>query len=87
MGLCNPDSQHRPMACAGNSGSRSVYLLTAGLLIITLILGLFWLKDRLASPLLARIAYSALTARLAVIGGAFSIIGILQLLAEFAGMD
>ena len=62
-------------------------LLIAGLLIITLIIGLFWLKDRLASQLLVRIAYSGLTARLAVIGGAISTIGILQLLAEFAGLD
>lgn len=59
----------------------------AGLLIIILIIGLFWLKDRLASQLLARIAYSGLVARLAVIGGAISIIGILLLLAEFAGLD
>ena len=62
-----------------------MYLLVAGLLLLTLIIGLFWLKQRLASPLLARIAYSGLTARLAVIGGAFSIIGILLLLAELAG--
>lgn len=59
----------------------------AGLLIIILIIGLFWLKDRLASQLLARIAYSGLVARLAVIGGAISIIGILLMLAEFAGLD
>ncbi|TNF88278.1 MAG: hypothetical protein EP300_08355 [Gammaproteobacteria bacterium] len=64
-----------------------MYLLMAGLLIITLIIGLFWLKDRLASHMLARIAYSGLTARLAVVGGAFSVIGILLLLAEFAGLD
>lgn len=59
----------------------------AGLLIIILIIGLFWLKDRLASQLLARIAYSGLVARLAVIGGAISIIGILLMLAEIAGLD
>lgn len=64
-----------------------MYLLITGLLIITLIIGLFWLKDRLASQLLARIAYSELTARLAVVGGAFSVIGILLLLAQFAGLD
>lgn len=64
-----------------------MYLLMAGLLIITLVVGLFWLKDRRASPLLARIAYSGLTARIAVLGAAFSIIGILLLLAEFAGLN
>lgn len=64
-----------------------MYLLMAGLLIIILIIGLFWLKDRLASQLLARIAYSGLVARLAVIGGAISIIGILLMLAEIAGLD
>ena len=64
-----------------------MYLLIAGLLIISLIIGLFWLKDRLASRLLARLAFSELTARLAVIGGAFSIIGMLLLLAEFAGLE
>ena len=64
-----------------------MYLLIAGLLIITLIIGLFWLKDQLASPLLARMAYSGLIARLAVICGAVSLIGILQLLAEFTGLN
>ena len=64
-----------------------MYLLIAGLLIVTLIIALFWLKDRLQSQLLARIAFSELIARLAVIGGAFSIIGMLLLLAKFTGLD
>ncbi len=64
-----------------------MYLLIAGLLIVTLVVGLFWLKDRLASPLLARMAYSGLTARIAVVGAAFSIIGILLVLAKLAGMN
>ncbi len=64
-----------------------MYLLMAGLLLITLIISLFWLKDRLASQLLARIAYSGLSARLAVLSAALSIIGILLLLAEFASLD
>ena len=64
-----------------------MYLLMAGLLIIALVIGLFWLKDRLESPLLARMAYSGLTARIAVVGAAFAIIGILLLLAKFAGLD
>ena len=64
-----------------------MYLLIAGLLVLALIIGLFWLKNRLQSPLLARIAYSELTMRLAVVGGAFSVIGILLLLAELVGLD
>ena len=48
-----------------------------------MIIGLFWLKDRLESPLLARIAYSGLVARLAVVGAVFSILGFLLMLAEF----
>ena len=48
-----------------------------------MIIGLFWLKDRLESPLLARIAYSGLVARLAVLGAVFSILGLLLMLAEF----
>ena len=64
-----------------------MYLLITGLVIITLVIGLFWLKDRLASRLLARIAYSGLTARLAVVGGAFSVIGLLLVLAELGGLD
>lgn len=64
-----------------------MYLLMTGLLIIMFIIALFWLKDRLASRPLARIAYSGLTARLAVIGGAFSVIGILQVFAALSGLN
>lgn len=58
-----------------------IFLVLGGVLLAT-ILGLFWLKDRLRNPLLARIAYSELTARLAVIGAALSIVGILMLLGR-----
>ena len=58
-------------------------LLVTGLTMLTVIIGLFWLKDRLASPRLARIAYSGLIARLAVVGAAFSVIGVLFILADF----
>ena len=43
-----------------------------GAFMLSAIIGLFWLKDYLQSPLLARIAYSNLIARLAVIGAVFS---------------
>ena len=64
-----------------------MYFLLIGLVMLSLIIGLFWLKDRLASPLLARFAYSELTARLAVVGAALSVIGALRLLAEWVGMN
>ena len=59
------------------------FLLT-GVCMLLAIIGLFWLKDRLESLSLARIAYSGLIARLAVIGAVFSIMGLLLILAEFA---
>jgi hypothetical protein len=60
----------------------SLFLIGAGLL--SAILGLFWLMDRLESPLLGQIAYSGLIARLAVVGAACSVLGILVMLAELA---
>jgi hypothetical protein len=62
-----------------------MYFLLVGIGLLSAIIGLFWLKDRLKSPLLARIAYSGLIARLAVIGAALSVIGILLMLGEIAG--
>jgi hypothetical protein len=49
-----------------------------------LILGVFWLKDALQNQLLVRFAYSGLVARLAVIGAAFVVIGLLIMLADLA---
>jgi hypothetical protein len=63
-------------------GVAAVFLLLTGAALLAAIIGLFWLKDRLRSPLLARIAYSAPIARLAVLGAAFSLLGILLLLSE-----
>ena len=60
-----------------------MFFFVTGLIMLAVIIGLFWLKDRLASPLLARIAYSELIARLALVGGAFSVIGVLLILAKF----
>ena len=59
-----------------------IYFLVTGVGMIGLIIGLFWLKDHLESVRLSRIAYSEPIARLAVIGAAISIIGILLILSS-----
>lgn len=51
--------------------------------LVVLVIGLFWLKDRLESPLLARIAHSEPVMRLAVIGAAVAVIGLLLILSSF----
>lgn len=61
-----------------------MFFLIAGVILVAAIIGLFWLKDRLESPLLARIAYSELIARLAVVGAAFAVIGLLLMLSDLA---
>ncbi len=55
-------------------------LLLTGAGLLAAIVGLFWLKDRLRSPLLARIAYSGLVARLAVVGAVLSVLAVLLML-------
>ncbi len=62
-----------------------MYLFLTGGAMLSVILGLFWLMDRLESPLLARVAYSGLVARLAVVGAVFAVLGLLLMLSEFAG--
>ncbi len=57
-------------------------LFIIGALLLAFILGLFWLKDKLENPLLARIAYSELTMRLTVIAAALMIIGIIMAVAD-----
>ena len=54
-----------------------MFFLLSGIGLILAIIGLFWLKDRLENPLLARIAYSEPILRLAVVGAAFAVIGLL----------
>ena len=49
------------------------------------IIGLFWLKDRLQSPVLARLALSEPIARLAVLGAAFCANGLLLMRGEAVG--
>ncbi len=61
-----------------------MYLILAGVSMLLLIIGLFWVKDYLQNPLLARIAYSGLVARLAVIGGVFVVLGLLLIMSELA---
>ncbi len=46
-----------------------------GAVLLGVILGLFWLKDELRSPRLARMAYSELTARLAVVAAGLMLVG------------
>lgn len=58
-------------------------LLIAGLALLGAILLLFWLKDVLRSPRLARLAYSGIVARLALAGAAFSILGLLLILGDW----
>jgi formate-dependent nitrite reductase membrane component NrfD len=60
-----------------------MYLFLTGVGLLSAIIGLFWMMDRLESPMLARIAYSGLVARLAVLGAVFSVLGLLMILVEF----
>ena len=57
-------------------------ILLIGVSLVLAIIGLFWLKDRLRSPLLARIARSEPIMRLAVIGAAMAVIGLLLVLSR-----
>ena len=61
-----------------------MFFVLTGIVLLTLIIGVFWLKDQLENPMLARIAYSGLVARLAVIGAVFVVLGLLLMLADFA---
>lgn len=62
-----------------------MFLFLTGVGLLGAIIGLFWLKDQLRSPRLARIAYSELIARFAVLGAAFAVIGLLLMLADYFG--
>ena len=61
-----------------------MFFFLAGIALLTVIISVFWLKDQLENHLLARIAYSGLVARLAVVGAAFVVLGLLLMLADFA---
>jgi len=58
-------------------------LMLGGIIMLATILTLFWLMDRVQNPILYRIAYSGLIARLAVLGAAFVILGLLMVVANF----
>ena len=60
-----------------------MFLLLAGLGLLSVILSLLWLKDWLESRLLARIAHSEPIARLAVVGAAFVVLGLLLILSDY----
>ena len=55
-------------------------VLLIGIGILGSVLGLFYLKDWLKSPKLARIAHSGLIMRFAVVGAVMIVIGILLVL-------
>lgn len=59
-----------------------IYLVVIGVGLVVTIIGLFWLKDRLQSQRLARVAHSEPIARLAVVGGAITIIGLLLIISS-----
>jgi len=59
--------------------------LVTGALLLAFVLGLFWLKDRLENHTLARLAYSELNMRLAVIAVALMGVGVLLILADMFG--
>lgn len=62
-----------------------MYVFLTGVGLLAAILGLLWLKDHLRNPLLARIAYSGLIARLAVIGAALTVLGLVMMLGALVG--
>lgn len=57
-------------------------ILLIGIGILGTVLSLFYLKDRLKSPTLARIAHSELIARFAVIAAAMILFGALLALSK-----
>jgi hypothetical protein len=59
-----------------------IYFMLIGSTMEGLIIGLFWLKDRLESLRLAQIAHSEPIARLAVIGAALAVIGLLLIVSS-----
>jgi len=59
-----------------------IYFMLIGIAMVGLIIGLFWLKDRLENLRLAQIAHSEPVARLAVIGAALAVIGLLLIVSS-----
>ena len=59
-----------------------LYMVAIGVGLVGIIIGLFWLKDRLESLRLAQIAHSEPIARLTVIGAAVTVIGLLLIISS-----
>lgn len=59
-------------------------VLLAGAGLLGAVLGLFYLKDRVRSPALSRLAYSGLVMRLAVVAVALIAIGVMLVLGRLA---
>jgi predicted phage tail protein len=59
-----------------------MYLFLSGAVLLAVIIALFWLKDELRNPVLARIAYSGIIARLAVLGAVFCVLGVLMMISD-----
>ena len=59
-----------------------IYMVIIGTGLVALVIGLFWLKDRFESQRLSQVAHSEPIMRLAVIGGAVAVIGLLLILSS-----
>jgi len=59
-----------------------VTILLTGIAILAAVIGLFYLKDRLESPRLVRIAHSELMMRFTVIAVVMIVVGILLVLGQ-----
>ena len=60
-------------------------LILIGAVLLGLIWGLFWLKDELRNPTLARLAYSEFSMRLVVIAVALMMVGAVLGVADLIG--
>jgi hypothetical protein len=60
-------------------------LILIGAVLLGLIWALFWLKDELRNPILARLAYSELSMRLVVVAVALMMIGAVLAVSELFG--
>lgn len=59
-----------------------MYFLLSGIILLSLVIALFWLKDRLLRPWFARFVYSGLVTRLAVIAAVFVLMGLLLIVSD-----
>ena len=62
-----------------------MYLFLAGVVLLAAVLGLFYMKDSLRSPRLARLVHSELVMRLTVVAVALIIFGGMIALGEWLG--